>query len=62
MVTITDANAGLSASSFRLGTIAKTMLGGGLEDWQVTFGGAAPSYADLIGAPLPGRPTKAWIR
>ena len=47
-VVITDAEAGLSASTFQIAEIQKTYQGNGLENWQVSFGGLPPRGSALL--------------
>jgi len=61
VVQITDSNIPLSAARSRIGTIVKTVQGGGVEDWQITYGGSAPSFSDTV-ASGSSHGAKPWQR
>ena len=48
MVILTDARVGLSSTRLRIMSIAKSYNPSGREDWQISFGGIAPSMANLV--------------
>lgn len=48
LLVITDANVGLSGSTFRIFDISKSFLSNGRQTWSVSFGGPRPSGVRLI--------------
>jgi hypothetical protein len=48
LLTLTDAMVGLSANTFRIGAITKHYNPDGTEEWDIQFGGLAPSAMNAI--------------
>ena len=48
LLTLTDAMIGLAGATFRIGSIRKRYNSNGTEEWDISFGGLAPSAMNLV--------------